>query len=1045
MKNNRNDFSESQWRFLAVLEAIGAPAPINMACNLAPISPSELIDLIETAMDMGWLHKREPDSFALAPKLPSTVRRRIGRINRAGFISSLLERMEDRDFSPKASPSIRANLLARSGRLQEASFLEHEIGLQALRGGDPELSLAFFDRAVDKLSLFLGKPECDSLFVSAALELSHLRFRSGKRVGEVMGLLKKAKEAASRLGDRRSLTLIKLHMGRHVIMEDKPEGALELLASGLNEVNELGDKDILARAEEFSGLYHYIHGRFREAFENFEMSLQRAELNSERSRDFLFPQWLGFSSAYLGRVSYAVGLLKSHWRRAWQESEWGFADNFRATLGIVLLVTGNRREARVHLQEAFQSAVANQNHIGQFHSQLGLACCEFLESRFMDSYNTVMQAVRQASETGALLRQYTWPWFLEMLSEFERRGYAPVPGFGFKNEIERILRGPNAHLRGAALRLRAQESARKGADPALIWADLQASEQEQKASGSIIELSRTLFEMARHQLRMNEPAEAARLAWGGWERIAEFGEELFPEDLKFLLDPKKPGRSAPAVRSHEEELIHRFLNIMDEIVPGTDLDHFLHRVVTATARFFKSGRGGVFWFDENDRSTRPLLRAAHNLTREETSGQGFQQSMALIHKAHRKRSPEVRSAADRSPGKEDPGFAYLCIPFRVPGRASGVVYHDQPSPDQGFGSMDRSMLERVASHLGGYIERMWDYSRLLDEKALYTSNSGFLESEDKWKIRYSSLVMKQVLDRADRVANSEASVLITGETGVGKELLARRLHRMNGLRKGKPFVAVDITGIPKDLLESDLFGHEKGAFTGADRRKPGRLELAHGGTLFIDEVADIPLTMQVKLLRVLQEKSFYRVGGTQPITSDFRLVSATNRKIEEAVAGGAFREDLYYRLNVIQLVVPPLRNRGNDVVLLAREFLDHYAKKYQRSGLSLTTEDETLLSGYPWPGNVRELRNVMERAVLLSTGGRLELILPGRPAAPPVDPFSDMPTLDELQRRYIRHVLEKTNGHVGGAEGASGILGMKRTSLYTRMKALGLTYRRKTG
>lgn len=225
---------------------------------------------------------------------------------------------------------------------------------------------------------------------------------------------------------------------------------------------------------------------------------------------------------------------------------------------------------------------------------------------------------------------------------------------------------------------------------------------------------------------------------------------------------------------------------------------------------------------------------------------------------------------------------------------------------------------------------------------------------------------------------------------------------------------------------------------GADRQKKGRLELAHKGTLFIDEVGEIPRGIQVKLLRVLQERTLVRVGGTRTLACDFRLIAATNRDLATEVAVGRFREDLYYRLNVLPLILPPLRERSEDILLLAQHFLNRYAAKYGCPVYRLTAEQEAGLLNYHWPGNVRELKNVIERAVILSAGRDLELDLPGMGKPPSMGLTADSPTLDELQRRYIRQVLEKTGGRMSGPGGAAGILGMKRSSLYNRMKKLGL-------
>jgi transcriptional regulator with GAF, ATPase, and Fis domain len=250
---------------------------------------------------------------------------------------------------------------------------------------------------------------------------------------------------------------------------------------------------------------------------------------------------------------------------------------------------------------------------------------------------------------------------------------------------------------------------------------------------------------------------------------------------------------------------------------------------------------------------------------------------------------------------------------------------------------------------------------------------------------------------------------------------------------------VDISTIPENLIESDLFGHEKGAFTGADHQKPGRLELAHKGTLFIDEVGEIPKLVQPKLLRALEEKSFVRIGGITTLKTDYRLITATNRNLEEEVAKGNFRKDLFYRLNVISFEIPPLRERDQDVILLANHFLNHFKHKYGHKEQTFTADEEAKLIAYHWPGNVRELRNVIERYVLLSTDERLESMIPDLSNSFLMNSFSDTPTMDELQRRYIQFLKNKTGGKIGGAGGVAELLGMNRTTLYTRMKKLGLS------
>jgi transcriptional regulator with GAF, ATPase, and Fis domain len=373
----------------------------------------------------------------------------------------------------------------------------------------------------------------------------------------------------------------------------------------------------------------------------------------------------------------------------------------------------------------------------------------------------------------------------------------------------------------------------------------------------------------------------------------------------------------------------------------------------------------------------------------------------------------------------------------VSGTIRGVLYHDNAYVTDCFNFLDESQLNQLVHTLSSYIQYAWrlarDFTKISSEQTTLSQQMFIDEMVGR------SGPMRKMVSQIDQVAAVDSSVLILGETGVGKELVARRIHEMSN-RREKPLIIVDPTTITEGLVESELFGHEKGAFTGADRRKKGRLEFAHLGTLFIDEVGEISKSVQVKLLRALQEKTTMRVGGTTPIFTDFRLIAATNRDLAKEVAAGRFREDLYYRLNVIPIIVPPLRDRKSDIHRLARHFLKRYAARYKRPGITLTPDSEKMLSTYHWPGNVRELKNVIERSVLLSTKESLELNLPPAGYLLNADPFSDTPTLDEVQRRYIRHILKKTRGKIGGKDGAAQILGIKRTSLYHRMKRLNIRH-----
>ena len=302
----------------------------------------------------------------------------------------------------------------------------------------------------------------------------------------------------------------------------------------------------------------------------------------------------------------------------------------------------------------------------------------------------------------------------------------------------------------------------------------------------------------------------------------------------------------------------------------------------------------------------------------------------------------------------------------------------------------------------------------------------------------SSPALQTVLTQVAKVAPTDSTVLITGETGTGKELIARAIHKRSQ-RSSKAFVSVNCAAIPRDLIASELFGHEKGAFTGATQRRLGRFESADGGTIFLDEIGELPAEMQISLLRVLQEREFQRVGGNESLTVDVRVVAATNRNLQNAIAEGRFREDLFYRLNVFPLEVPPLRNRREDIPLLVEYFVDRYASQVGKKITSINKRSLELLHSYAWPGNIRELQNVIERSVIISDSENLSideswLGQHTAPADPTTQPLSKK--LAAQERELIEAALAESRGRVSGPAGAAAKLGIPQSTLDSKIKSL---------
>jgi PAS domain S-box-containing protein len=314
----------------------------------------------------------------------------------------------------------------------------------------------------------------------------------------------------------------------------------------------------------------------------------------------------------------------------------------------------------------------------------------------------------------------------------------------------------------------------------------------------------------------------------------------------------------------------------------------------------------------------------------------------------------------------------------------------------------------------------------------------FLRTEARDRLAPAEIVgrspaLRQVLAQAEQVASTDSTVLLLGETGTGKELFASHIHSL-GARRGRPMVRVNCAAIPATLIESELFGREKGAFTGALARQVGRFELADHSTIFLDEIGDLPVDVQVKLLRVLEERKFERLGSPRPISVDTRIIAATHRNLEQRVAEGAFREDLYYRLNVFPIQVPPLRDRAEDIPLLVQRLVDEFSRTFGKRIELIERETMTALQRYSWPGNIRELRNVVERAMIVTTSRRLVIPLPESTSSA----VARSPKLVDVEREHILAVLESSSWRIRGSGGAAARLGMKPTTLETRMAKLGL-------
>ena len=525
-----------------------------------------------------------------------------------------------------------------------------------------------------------------------------------------------------------------------------------------------------------------------------------------------------------------------------------------------------------------------------------------------------------------------------------------------------------------------------------------------------------------------------------------------------LTETNKTLRDIQSELQHEKDRLKLLLDLNNNIVSNLELRDLLRVISAGVRRVMQCDAVGVNLLDKD---TGELELYALDFP--ESKGflrEGmFRPSGSLARQAFSVGEPVTFSAGSTALPHEDvdvakEGLQSACwLPLLSRDRVLGVLSLSRIE-EIPFSRDDVHFLMQVATQVAIAVENALVYGQVSELTDKLAQEKLYLEDEIRTEANFDEIVGKspvlhRVLKLVETVAPTDSTVLISGETGTGKELIARAIHDLSS-RNSKTFVKLNCAALPAGLLESELFGHERGAFTGAIAQHIGRLELAHQGTLFLDEVGEIPLELQPKLLRVLQEREFERVGGTRSIRSDVRLIAATNRDLAAMVEDQKFRSDLFFRLNVFPVELPPLRERPEDIPLLVRHFAEEFSRRMSRKIETISSQAMEALCQYRWPGNIRELQNVIERSVILSSGPSLNVpiaqLLPVTTHAPNNEvgqakskrrvPVRSI--LAEVDRNQIVRALKEADGRIGGPDGAAARVGLKRTTFITRMKKLGI-------
>ena len=545
------------------------------------------------------------------------------------------------------------------------------------------------------------------------------------------------------------------------------------------------------------------------------------------------------------------------------------------------------------------------------------------------------------------------------------------------------------------------------------------------------------------------------------------GTESMPRFIMALSEDITERKRAEEALRKSEERWRTLLEINNAIITNLTPGALLHAVTENLRRVVPFDRAGLSLYVAESETFRLLAmeselqsnsyRVGHESKRDEGLNTWvFDHQQPVLRRDLEKEQQYPNDRRDLADGI----YSHSVVPLIIRGKSIGTLYVGSRTRNQ-YSEHDLEFLQEVANQVALAVENMQSFQEIAALKARLEKENVYLQEEIRTEHNFDEIVgnspaLLMVLRKVEQVAPTDSTVLIYGETGTGKELIARAIHDRSA-RKYHPLVKVNCSAISAGLVESELFGHVKGAFTGALERRIGRFELADGGTIFLDEIGELPLETQVKLLRVLQEREFEPVGSSQPVRVNVRVIAATNRNLVESIQTGSFRSDLFYRLNVFPLELPSLHERRSDIPKLARFFLSHYSKKLGKNieGISQDTMDR--ISGYSWPGNVRELQNVIERAAILCQQPILELnpdlapisargVLPRAPeglSEAEVAPYSSsaspaLSTLTEVERGHIMAVLKQTGGVIEGPKGAARILNLHPNTLRHRISKLGI-------
>ena len=1000
--------------------------------ELTGMKASLILSVLEEEVQKGVLARKRPAIYLLDDHqkrqellglLPDSEREQYRRI-----IAEILIRELPEDDSKALE--IARHFLHTSNDWKGCQWLVRagEIYIESFR---TEAAIHCFEKVLSDLSGQRGDNE-DWLFVKAAIAYSNITTGRGD-TRETLSLLADAKERAKALKESYEI-LLEMHIAKHEWLSSNHEKALKRFERAFSRVNALRDPALTRATTDFTIYFFFWQGRFRDVIEAYERSLPDVEQYPSGVFPIIAAITAARSYAMAGQLTQGLGMLHTIYDHCVEKGDLYLASHAGSAIAIIMVSINRLDDALRYFGSSAKEAKAGRNYWVKLIVTFMLALVYRRKGENRRSLAYLRRFLKISRETQ--MSQQLHPYLMEICWAMETGDFPRLPDLSPEQEIDKMLGAKNILSRGIAYRYQALLGKSRGWSNQRIIRSLTLSAQMLKESGHQIEIAKTQLELARYFLSTGETKKVRRLMRSASEILAPANMELIPDDLRvFGHDPNR-----------ERAVLDEILDLRTGMVAATeDKKQLLQQTVGAINRITGAERGAILLVDNEVSPPKLQLRSSKNLTIEQVYHANFASSRKIIEEVAESGKGQI---FEIDPSRENGATSReivrsgICVPLILGGKTVGVLYHDNRLLANVFREPDLRLLSYFAALVALRLDssnarREIEESRRRDKEKEIAVEREYERPDHGNGIIGTGPPMQRVLAALEKVARTDTAILLLGETGVGKNLVARVVHEQSARSSG-PFVSVQCSALTESLITSELFGHEKGAFTGATNRRIGRFEMAHKGTLFLDEIGDLSLEVQARLLRVLQTKEFERVGGgKETLTSDFRLIAATNRNLEEAIKAGRFREDLYYRINVFPLRVPPLRERKEDIPSLMRHFLKVYSSGRQLDLGDVPKEAMERLINYDWPGNIREMENIIQRGIILGGGRRFHP--PDLQAAQGrVDSPGTFKTLEENERIHIREALRRSGWKIHGPGGAAEILHINPSTLTSRMKKLGI-------